>query len=107
MARRARGHRYGRVHKEVRRYFANQMARGIVFDCWRCGNPIYGRFDVGHIEQGLGVWLDFKGHLGRWPEHPGCNRATVTHMKQRLALAEGGRSPTVEPSVRTETSREW
>jgi hypothetical protein len=89
MARRARGHRYGRVHKQVRAHFVNKMARGAVFDCWRCGEAIHGRWDLGHVEEGLGVWLHFKGEMGRWPEHPRCNRQTMVHAKQRLAAAEG------------------
>jgi hypothetical protein len=91
MARRARGHRYGRVHKQIRARFVAQMARGIVVNCWRCGGPIHGRWDLGHVEEGLGAWLDFKGELGRWPEHPRCNRQTMLHAKQRLAAA-GGRA---------------
>jgi hypothetical protein len=88
MARRKIGHRYGRVHKQVRRRFAVQMAAGTVFNCWRCGDAIHGRWDLGRVEDGLGVWLGFKGELGRWPEHPRCNRQTMLHMKQRLAAAE-------------------
>jgi hypothetical protein len=88
MARRAIGHRYGRVHKQVRQRFARQMAAGTVFNCWRCGDEIYGRWDLGHVEDGLGVWLGFKGEMGRWPEHRRCNRQTLLHAKQRLAAAE-------------------
>ena len=86
--RRARGHRYGRVHKDVRRHFAVRIAAGEIYNCWRCGEPITGPWDLGHVEEGLGVWLDFKGHMGRWPEHTRCNRQTMTHMKQRLAALE-------------------
>ena len=69
------------------------MQRGVVFACWRCGEDIHGRWDLGHVEDGLGVWLDFKGEVGRWPVHPRCNRKTMTHAKQRLAAAErDGRS---------------
>jgi len=39
-----------------------------------------------------------RGFPTRHPEHRSCNRATVTHLKQRLAAAE---SP---PST---ASREW
>jgi hypothetical protein len=88
MAKRRYGHRYGRVHKEVRRRFVRRMAAGEVFNCWRCGEAIRGRWDLGHVEPGLGAWLDFKGELGRWPEHSHCNRQTMLHMKQRLAAAE-------------------
>ena len=88
MARRKIGHRYGGVHKQVRRHFALEMRRGVVFACWRCGEGIHGRWDLGHVEEGLGVWIGFKGHMGRWPEHSHCNRQTMLHMKQRLAAAE-------------------
>ena len=64
------------------------MAAGEVFYCWRCGDAIYGGWDLGHVEEGLGVWLGFKGLMGRWPEHRRCNRQTMTHAKQRLAAAE-------------------
>jgi hypothetical protein len=81
MARRKIGHRYGRRHKEIRRHFMSRMARGEVFYCWRCGNQITGKWDLGHVPSGQGV-------SGRWPEHTWCNRATMTHLKERLAAAE-------------------
>jgi hypothetical protein len=92
MTRRAVGHRYGRYYKELRRRFAGRMARGEVFNCWRCGEPINpaGTWDLGHVG-------DHTGAGGaRWPEHRSCNRATVTNLKQRLAELE---SPA--------TSRRW
>jgi hypothetical protein len=88
MTRRAVGHRYGGRHKEVRQHFARRMAAGEVFNCWRCGDPITGRWDLGHVDPGAAVWLEFSGVCGRWPEHPPCNRATVAHLKARLARAE-------------------
>ena len=60
--------------------------------CWRCGNPIAAnaRWDLGHVdEDGLA-----RGFPTRHPEHRGCNRATVTHLKQKLAEA-GAASPDV------------
>ena len=86
MAKRKIGHVYGRRHKEIRSHFRNRMARGEIFNCWRCGKPIIGQWDLGHVDEaghGRG-W----GVEGRWPEHPGCNRATMTHLKERLAAAE-------------------
>jgi hypothetical protein len=84
MSRRAVGHRYGRRHKEVRRHFKLRMARGEVFNCWRCGRPIdpNGRWDLGHVGDNTAVGGE------RWPEHTWCNRQTMTHLKQRLAKTE-------------------
>jgi hypothetical protein len=75
----------------MRAYFASEMARGVVYNCWRCGEEIHGRWDLGHVEEGAGAWLNFKGELGRWPEHSHCNRQTVLHLKQRLARLEAER----------------
>jgi hypothetical protein len=39
------------------------------------------RWDLGHVdEDGRG-----RGYPLRHPEHVSCNRATVTHLKQKLA----------------------
>lgn len=84
MSRRAVGHRYGRRHKELRRRFARRMARGEVFNCWRCGweiNPL-GLWDLGHVRDNTAAGGE------RWPEHRSCNRATVTNLKRKLAEAE-------------------
>jgi hypothetical protein len=84
MGRRAVGHRYGRRHKELRRHFARRMARGEVFNCWRCGreiNPL-GVWDLGHVRDNTAAGGE------RWPEHRSCNRATVTLLKQKLADEE-------------------
>ena len=56
MSRRAVGHRYGRRHKELRRRFARRMARGEVFNCWRCGELITGQWDLGHVGRQHGRW---------------------------------------------------
>jgi hypothetical protein len=70
--RRARGHRYGRRHKELRRRFARRMACGELIDPNR-------PWDLGHVGDNTAVGGE------RWPEHRTCNRATVTHLKQKLA----------------------
>ena len=82
MSRRAVGHRYGRRHKELRRRFARRMARGEVFNCWRCGELITGQWDLGHVGDNTGAGGE------RWPEHRSCNRATITNLRQKLAEAE-------------------
>jgi hypothetical protein len=81
-------HPYGGVHKALRKRFARRMRAGEVFYCWRpsCptpNEPIDPRsWDLGHVD------AEFRPQFGtRWPEHPRCNRATVTHLKERL---EGG-----------------
>src|SRR5262245_46282948 len=83
------GHRHGAVHKQVKRRFRSEMDRGVVYVCWGCGDESRSAWDLGHVEPGIGSWLDFKGHMGRWPEHrhardckAGGNRATMTHVKQ-------------------------
>jgi len=89
------GHRYGTVHKKLRRHWAPKVRAGKV-DCWRCGKeiPAYARWDLGHVDEDG----QNRGYPLRHPEHRSCNRATVTHLKQRLAAAESP-PPT--------TSREW
>jgi hypothetical protein len=56
------------------------MGAGEVFNCWRCGKLINprGPWDLGHVGDNTAVG----GR--RWPEHRGCNRATVTNLKARL-----------------------
>jgi hypothetical protein len=75
------------------------MRAGEVFYCWRpaCPTPdvpIDPRsWDLGHVDPEL------RYRFGtRWPEHRRCNRATVTHLKQRLEDAGAGVSI---------NSREW
>ena len=54
-------HRYGSLHKKVRRHFLQRMKRGEVFCCWRCGKPITGPvWDLGHVDSGR-VWVEFRG----------------------------------------------
>ena len=84
-------HPYGAVHRAVRRRFAARMKRGEVFYCWRpsClmpGVPINpGSWDLGHVDPEL------RHQFGtRWPEHPRCNRSTVSHLKERLKAVEAG-----------------
>jgi hypothetical protein len=88
-------HPYGWVHqKERKRWVRRVRAGGVV--CWRCGNeiPAGARWDLGHVDA---AGRD-RGFPTRHPEHRSCNRATMTHLKERLAAAE---SP---PST---ASREW
>jgi hypothetical protein len=88
-------HVYGTVHKRERRRWAPKVRAGGVC-CWRCGDPILpgAVWDLGHVDD---AGRD-RGFPTRAPEHRACNRATVTHLKQRLAAAE---SP--PPTA----SREW
>lgn len=85
-------HPYGAVHKAARRRFAAAMRAGEVFYCWRpsCrtpGVPIDPRsWDLGHVDAEL---RDVFGT--RWPEHPACNRATVSHLKEQLPPAARSR----------------
>lgn len=86
-------HIYGTVHKTQRKRWMRKVRAGVVC-CWRCGKPIgpTERWDLGHVdEDGLA-----RGFPTRHPEHRGCNRATVTILKQKLA--EAGRLT---------ASREW
>jgi hypothetical protein len=81
--------RYGRRHQAKRRLVAGQVAAGKAV-CARCGNPILPgqKWDLGHDD------LNPTRHSG--PEHAGSrdcpaggNRASVTHLKERLAEARG------------------
>jgi hypothetical protein len=84
-------HIYGTVHKKERVQWIRSVGAGGVV-CWRCGKPIdpLARWDLGHVdEDGLA-----RGFPTRHPEHRSCNRATVTHLKQRLAAAESPPSTT-------------
>jgi len=78
---------YGSMHKRIRRRWAPKVRAGIVH-CWRCGRliPPGSGWDLGHMDNG-----------DRHPEHRSCKRATVTILKQKLAEAEAGPTP----------SREW
>jgi hypothetical protein len=50
-------------------------------------------WDLGHVDREL------RHQFGvRWPEHPRCNRSTMSHLKERLKAAEAGGS---------KHSREW
>ena len=75
-------HIYGTVHKKERsRWVRRVRASGVV--CWRCGDPIDPsvRWDLGHVDENGQA----RGLPTRHPEHRACNRATVTHLKQKLA----------------------
>jgi hypothetical protein len=81
-------HIYGTVHKKERaRWVRRVRAGGVV--CWRCGDPIPAgaRWDLGHVDEDGRR----RGYPLRHPEHVSCNRATVSHLKQKLAdQAPGG-----------------
>jgi hypothetical protein len=90
--RRARSVRYGGSHRRVRRRWAPKVRAGKV-TCSRCGERIepWQRWDLDHADDG-----DPRSYLG--PAHARCNRASVTHLKQRLTAAE---------AASTTSSREW
>ena len=60
------------------RRWVPKVRAGIVH-CWCCGRliPPGSGWDLGYMDNG-----------GRYPEHRSCNRATVTHLKQKLADQE-------------------
>jgi hypothetical protein len=68
---------YGYMHQSQRRRWGPKVAAGGV-SCARCGNPILPGepWDLGHVD------CDPTRYAG--PEHAGCNRAVVTHLKQQL-----------------------
>jgi hypothetical protein len=74
--------RYGRSHQEKRRRLAGVVAAGKA-TCVRCGDPIApgDRWDLDHDDARP------NRHLG--PAHAHCNRASVTHLKDRIAELEG------------------
>ena len=108
-------HVYGAVHKALRKRFAARMKSGEAFYCWRptCrtpSEPISPRsWDLGHVDPEL------RHVFGeRWPEHPRCNRRTVSHLKERLYGKPGAPEPTFpglpdpEPTnTVTRWSRHW
>jgi hypothetical protein len=88
--------RYGAVHKAWRKRWALRVRAGGVV-CWRCGNPIHpeARWDLGHVDEDGRR----RGYPPRHPEHRGCNRATVSHLKQKLEQEQK-----LEPAP---ASRDW
>jgi hypothetical protein len=78
-------HIYGTVHKKERNRWVRRVRAGGVV-CWRCGDPIHplARWDLGHVDEDGQA----RGYPLRHPEHRSCNRATVTHLKRKLAEAE-------------------
>jgi len=96
MPKRRYGHRYGSGHQDLRRRFLRRMARGELFNCWRCGELIDPSkpWDLGHVRDNTAVGGE------RWPEHRACNRATITNLRRKLAEAEALAS---DPT----SSREW
>src|SRR5215211_1005910 len=98
---RRQGHRYGRVHKDVRKHFLLRMERGETFACWRCMKPIDPRrpWDLGHVGDNTAVG----GR--RWPEHRGCNRATLTHIAEKYG-GLAGRSGTAHADAMVRQEQE-
>jgi hypothetical protein len=88
-------HIYGAHHRAERARWARKVRLGYV-PCWRCERllPPTAKWDLGHVDEDGRA----RGYPTRHPEHRSCNRATVTHLKQRLAAAESP-PPT--------SSREW
>lgn len=74
-------HMYGYTHKLERKRWA-AVVRAVGSVCWRCGKliPPGSRFDLGHVDEDGRA----RGFPARHPEHRACNRATVTHLKQKL-----------------------
>lgn len=70
--------KYGYKHRQMRARWKRQVEAGVVL-CARCGLPIEATdsWDLGHSDLVPGE------HSG--PEHRRCNRATLTHAKQRAA----------------------
>jgi hypothetical protein len=90
-------HRYGTLHKKLRRRWAPKVRVGKV-SCWRCGKPIPvgGLWDLGHVEGAAAV-----AEFGvRHPEHRRCNRSTLPRM---LAEARGERGD----GLPARQSRDW
>jgi hypothetical protein len=81
-------HMYGSVHKADRKRWARKVRLGYV-QCWRCERliPPTATWDLGHVDEAGRAG----GYPLRHPEHRACNRATVTHLKQKLAEQRGSR----------------
>jgi hypothetical protein len=73
-------HRYGSVHRAERGRWDRVVRAGGVC-CWRCGKPIPAgsRWDLGHVDD----TGRRQGFPARYPEHVGCNRATLPRMLAR------------------------
>jgi len=100
-------HPYGTVHKVAREQFVARMRSGEVFYCWRptCPTPDKpinpNHWDLGHVDPEL--WDEF-GH--RHPEHPACNRATVSHLKAKAGIASGQKTTSYEVPPQRHDCRE-
>jgi hypothetical protein len=73
---------YGYPHKKLRAQWKVKVEAGSV-DCARCGLPIEpdALWDLGHADE------DPSQYSG--PEHRACNRATLTHARNKsVALYE-------------------
>ena len=77
--------RYGSRHRARRRVWAPIVATGELV-CPRCGE---------FIEKGQAWDLDHLPNGGSAPSHRSCNRATLTHARQAVAMTG------------LKTSRDW
>lgn len=68
---------YGKLHKRLRAEYAQRMANGESFACWRCRRLINPDrpWDLGHDDQDRDLY--------RGPEHVACNRATKRRQHRR------------------------
>lgn len=71
---------YGKDHKRLRAEYAQRMANGERFRCWRCRKPVNPErpWDLGHDDRDRSLY--------RGPEHVGCNRATKRRRYRRDAM---------------------
>jgi len=78
-------HVYGAVHqKERKRWIRRVRAGGGGVLALRRSDPSPGAWDLGHVDEDGRR----RGYPLRHPEHVSCNRATVAHLKQKLADQE-------------------
>src|SRR3954465_11504440 len=87
---------YSHGHQQQRKRWAPKVRAGKV-NCWRCDRliPPTATWDLGHMDNG-----------GTAREHVGCNRATVTHLKQALEGEKSQPDPTPSNGV-ARWSRHW
>lgn len=71
---------YGKEHKRLRAEYAQRMADGETFRCWRCTRWVDPDrpWDLGHDDWDRSVY--------RGPEHVACNRATKRRRNRRGAI---------------------
>jgi hypothetical protein len=95
-----RNAKYGWKHKQLRKRWAIEIARGGV-NCARCGKPILPSmfWDLGHD--------DYANHPGIYsgPEHRRCSRGTAGNGAANVN-ATTGRFQRRSPAI-GDTSRDW